>query len=329
MSRLKLTLATAEYDHIADISNGRVVAEGIDLAPLVLQIEEMFFRFINFREFDVSEMSMGKYVSLASQDDKRFTAIPVFPSRIFRHSSIYVRRDGRVQAPADLVGKRVGLPEWAQTAAIYSRGFLAHQYGLDLTAINWVQSGVNQAGRAEKVALQLPNGIRLERVTDRSLDEMLLAGDLDAILSAHPPESFEHGHPNIKRMFEDYMAVETQYYKDTGIFPIMHVIAMKREIAEEYPWVPMNLFKAFEEAKARSVARMLEVTAPRVPIPWCYEHTARAQALFGPDHWPYGIAPNHRTLSAFLQYAHEQGVCHRLLTPEELFPAQMRKSFKV
>ena len=329
MARLKLTLATAEYDHIADLTSGRVQPEGIDLTAMNIQIEDMFFRMLNFREFDASEMSMGKYTALTSQNDPRFTAIPVFPSRIHRHSSIYVRADGDVRVPADLVGKRVGLPEWAQTAAIYSRGALAHQYGLDLAKIHWVQSGVNEPGRAEKVKLSLPPGVEVERVTDRSLNDMLLAGELDAVLSAHPPISFEHGDTRIRRMFENFVEVEMAYYKETGIFPIMHVIVLKREIVEENPWVALNLFRAFEEAKRRSVARMLEVTAPRVPIPWCYERTVEAQKLFGEDHWPYGIEANRRTLDAFLAWGHEQGVCARRLQPEELFPAQFQKSFKV
>lgn len=329
MARLSLTLATADYDHVADLANGRVKPEGIELTCLAEQIEDIFFRMINFREFDLSEMSMGKYCALTALDDRRFVGIPVFPSRIHRHSSIYVRSDAGIAAPADLAGRRVGLPEWAQTAAVYSRGALRHQYGLDLASIRWVQSGVNQPGRAEKVSLSLPPGIGIERVTDRSLDAMLLAGDLDAILSAHPPESFEHGDPRIRRLFPNFIEVETAYYKDTGIFPIMHVVVMRREIAEAHSWAPLNLFRAFEEAKNRSVARMLEITAPRVPIPWCFERTAEAQRLFGPDHWPYGIEANRRTLDAFLGFAHEQGVCSRRLQPEDLFPPQFQKSFKV
>ena len=329
MSRLKLTLATAEYDHIADLSHGIVQPEGIDLTCLRLQLEDIFFRFINFREFDISEMSMGKYAALTSQRDPRFSAIPVFPSRIFRHSSIYVRSDAKIDSPADLAGRRVGVPEWAQTAAIYSRGALVHQYGVDLASIHWVQAGVNQAGRAEKVRLHLPNGVQVARPTDRSLDAMLLAGDLDAILTAHPPDSHDRADPRIRRLFEDFIPVELDYYRQTGIFPIMHVIALKREILDEHPWVATNLLRAFEQAKANSVARTLEVTAPRVPIPWCYERTREAQKIFGTDHWPYGIEANHVTLDAFLQYAHEQGVCERRLAPEDLFPPQLHKSFRV
>jgi 4,5-dihydroxyphthalate decarboxylase len=257
------------------------------------------------------------------------TAIPVFPSRIFRHSSIYVRRDGAVRTPQDLTGKRIGLPEWAQTAAVYSRGLLAHQYGINLASIEWIQAGVNEPGRHEKVALNLPPGIRLKPKPAKSLSRMLVEGEVDAVLSAHPPVCFENGHPDITQLFEDYMTVEAEYYRTTGIFPIMHVIALKRAAVEAHPWIAMNLFKAFEEAKQRSIARALEMTAPRFPIPWCFEHARRAQKLFGQDYWPYGVDANRTTLEAFLQYAHEQGVCHRRLAPEDLFPEQVLSRVRV
>ena len=234
-----------------------------------------------------------------------------------------------MRAPKDLAGKRIGLPEWAQTAAVYSRGFLAHQYGIDLAGIDWVQAGVNEPGRTEKVALNLPSGLRLTPAPTKSLSRMLVGGELDAVLSAHAPECFEDGNPNVTRLFEDYMAVEAEYYRATGIFPIMHVVALKRALVEAQPWIAMSLLKAFEEAKRRSVARALEVTAPRFPIPWCFEHARRAQELFGEDYWPYGVDANRTTLEAFLQYAHEQGVCHRLLTPEDLFPHQVLSRVRI
>ena len=320
MNEVPLTLAISRYDHVEDLATGRIVPEGIRLTCLTLPIEEIFFRFLKHREWDVSELSFGKYASLISQGDDSLTAIPVFPSRIFRHSSVYIRRDGSVRSPQDLAGKRIGLPEWAQTAAVYSRGFMAHQYGIDLTGIDWMQAGVNEPGRAEKVALNLPPGLRLTPAPTKSLSRMLVEGELDAVLSAHAPECFEDGNPNVTRLFEDYMAVEAEYYRATGIFPIMHVVALKRALVEAQPWIAMSLLTAFEEAKRRSVARALEVTAPRFPIPWCFEHARRAQELFGEDHWPYGVDGNRTTLEAFLQYAHEQGVCHRRLTPEDLFP---------
>ncbi|GGF11399.1 4,5-dihydroxyphthalate decarboxylase [Aliidongia dinghuensis] len=329
MNEIPLTLAISRYDHVEDLTAGRVVPEGIRLTALSLPIEEIFFRFLKHREWDVSELSFAKYASLISQGDRSLTAIPVFPSRIFRHSSVYVRRDGPVQSPTDLAGKRIGIPEWAQTAAVYSRGFLKHQYGVDLKSIDWIQAGVNEPGRGEKVKLDLPEGIRLTPAPTKSLSQMLVEGEVDAVLTAHAPDCFEHGHPNVRRLFEDYMAVEADYYRTTGIFPIMHVVALKRDVVDTNPWVAMSLLKAFEEAKRRSVARALEVTAPRFPIPWCFEHARRAQDLFGEDHWPYGVDANRTTLEAFLKYAHEQGVCHRLLTPEDLFPSQVLSRFRI
>jgi 4,5-dihydroxyphthalate decarboxylase len=329
MNEVPLTLAISRYDHVEDLVTGRVVPEGIRLTALSLPVEEIFFRFLKHREWDVSELSFAKYASLISQGDTSLTAIPVFPSRIFRHSSVYVRRDGPVQQPKDLAGKRIGIPEWAQTAAVYSRGFLQHQYGIDLKGIEWIQAGVNEPGRGEKVKLDLPDGIRLAPAPTKSLSQMLVSGEVDAVLSAHAPDCFEDGHPNVRRLFEDYMTVEADYYRETGIFPIMHVIAIKRERVEANPWIAMSLLKAFEAAKRLSVTRALEVTAPRFPIPWCFEHARRAQELFGEDHWPYGVEGNRTTLEAFLAYAHEQGVCHRLLKPEDLFPSQVLSRFRI
>ena len=326
--RLVLTIAISDYDHVRDFAAGRVRAEGIDTTFLTLSIEEIFFRFTKFREWHVSEMSMGKYVALRSQGDTSLTAIPVFPSRVFRHSSIYVRRDGAVRAPADLKGRKVGVPEWAQTAAVYSRGALIHQYGVVLQEIDWYQAGVNDPGRTEKVKLNLPAGTRYTAVPDKSLDAMLLAGELDAMLTAHPPASFERGDPRIVRLFEDYRVVEEAYWRDTGIFPIMHVVAIRSDVLARHPWVAMNLFNAFEEAKRRSVARALEVTATRFPVPWIYDVAAKAQAQFG-TLFPYGVEANRPTLEAFLQYAFEQGVCHRRLAVDELFVEALASRFKV
>jgi len=329
VSRIKLALAISRYDHVVDLATGQVPVEGVDLTCLELQIEEIFFRMFTYRDFDASEVSLAKYSSLISQGDRSLIAIPVFPSRVPRHSSIYVRRDGPVRGPSDLPGKRVGIPEWAQTASVYSRGLLRHQYGIDLAAIEWIQAGVDQPGRVEKVKLDLPPGVRLTPAPDKSLSGMLLSGEIDAALSAHPPSCFEERHPNIRRLFEDFLATEMRYVKETGIFPIMHTVAIRRDLVEANPWLAGNLFKAFDEAKRRSLERALSVTATQFPIPWCYEHARRAQEMFGEDFWPYGIEPNRRTLDAFLQYAHEQGVCHRRLQPEDLFAPQVQRQFRV
>jgi 4,5-dihydroxyphthalate decarboxylase len=271
-------------------------------------------------------MSMGKYVSLRSQEDNAIAAIPVFPSRVFRQSMIYVREGGRITRPEQLKGKRIGVPEWAQTAVIYTRGYLAHQAEVPLASVEWIQAGVNEAGRVEKVKLKLPEGVRLRPEPEHSLNEMLLAGDIDAALSARPPRGFGRG---ISRLFPDYETVEAEYFRNTGVFPIMHVIVMKTEVLERHPWLAMNLYKAFEEAKRRSIERLSDITASHAPLAWLAPYTDRMKRLFGEDFWPYGLERNRTTLQAFVDFAFEQGVCHRRLELEELFPKQVLTSFKV
>lgn len=328
-SPLRLTFATSDYEHVRDLSMGPVEAEGIELNCLTMQIEEMFYRFINFNEFDISEISSGKYTSLISQGDDRFVGLPVFPSRVHRQSSLYVRPDGPVKTPEDLAGKKVGLPEWGQSAAVYSRGWIEHDVGIPLTEIQWFQAGVNNAGRKEKVALNLPEGLSLTPCPDNCLAQMLIDGEIDAFLSAHPPEEVERGDTRIVRLFEDYRTVEEEYFKRTGIWPIMHLYAIRRPVFEENPWVAMNMVKALTEAKDRSMARMLDLTACRAPLPWAYDSAAKARDLMGDDFYPYGIEPNRTTLEAFCQWGFEQGLFHRHLTPEEMFPKEVQSEFKV
>jgi len=329
MSKLSLTLAIPDYDHTRDIVSGRVQPEGIDLTCLVYPVEEIFYRFIVYKEWEVSEISFAKFAALIAQGNKDFIALPVFPSRVFRHSSIYVRKDGPIKKITDLKGRKVGIPEWAQTAAVYSRGFLEHQYGIKLPSIQWVQAGVNQPGRIEKVDLKLPKGMTITRVADKSLNEMLLSGEIDAMLVARAPDAFVKGNPKIRRLFDDFIDVETDYYKKTGIFPIMHAVAVQRDVVEKNPWVARNLLTAFEEAKRRSIERVLEATVSLFPIPWYFEHARRGMELFGKDYFPYGIEPNRKTLEAFLKYAYEQGVCKRLVKVDELFPDSLHSTHRV
>jgi len=326
VNKVPLTLAIGDYEHTRDLATGQVPVQGVDLNVLYLPPEEAFFRFTFFREWEVSEMSMGKYVSLRSQEDNAIAAIPVFPSRVFRQSMIYVREGGRITRPEQLKGKRIGVPEWAQTAVIYTRGYLAHQADVPLASVDWIQAGVNEAGRVEKVKLKLPEGVRLRPEPERSLNEMLLAGDIDAVLSARPPRGFGRG---IARLFPDYEAVEMAYFKNTGVFPIMHVIVIKTEVLERHPWLAMNLYKAFEEAKRRSIERLSDITASHAPLAWLAPYTERMKSLFGEDFWPYGLEKNRTTLQAFVDFAFEQGVCHRRLALEDLFPKQVLTSFKV
>jgi 4,5-dihydroxyphthalate decarboxylase len=329
MPPLPLTIAINDYDHIRDLLTGRVEAEGIALTALNFEVEEIFFRFVRFREWDISEMSMGKYVSLRAGSDDSLTAIPVFPSRLFRHSGIYVRSDGAVRAPADLRGKRIGVPEWSQTAVIYMVGLLRREYGVALDDVDWVQAGVNEPGRPEKAALKLPDRMHITRVADKTLNGMLRAGELDAVMSAHPPESYERGEPWIRRLFEDHAPVELDYYRKTGIFPIMHTVAIRREVYDAHRWIAMNLLEAFEAAKRRSLARLREYNTARIPLPWLPARTKEIAAIFGADFWPYGVEPNRRTLEAFLDFAYEQGVCQRHLKVEELFAPETATRYRV
>jgi len=329
MAPLPLTIAINDYDHVRDLLTGRVEAEGIALTALNFEVEEIFFRFVRFREWDVSEMSMGKYVSLRAGGDDGLIAIPVFPSRLFRHSGIYVRSNGPVRAPADLKGKRIGVPEWSQTAVIYMVGLLRREYGIALEDVDWVQAGVNEPGRPEKAPLKLPDRLRLTRVADKTLNGMLRAGELDAVMSAHPPESYERGEPWICRLFEDHAPIELDYYRKTGIFPIMHTVAIRREVYDRHRWIAMNLLEAFEAAKRRSLARLREYNTARIPLPWLPSRAREIAEIFGEDFWPYGVEPNRRTLEAFLAFAYEQGVCQRRLEVEELFAPETATRYRV
>lgn len=327
---VRLTLAVGDFDHVRDLTSGAVVPDGIELNCLRFEhVEEMFFRFLNFREWEVSEVSFGAYAALISRGSRDLTAIPVFPARSFRQSSVYVRSEGPVEAPEDLAGRRVGVPAWSQTAGIYARGWLMRQHGLRLEDVEWFQAGLNQPGRIEPVEVELPEGVEVASVADRTLDAMLRDGELDAIISARPPLSFERRDPGVRKLVEDFVEVEEEYYRETGIFPIMHVVVIRRDVLDRDPWVATNLMRAFEEAKRRSLARVLEATVPGFPIPWASAYARRARELFGEDFWPYGLEANRPTLEAFLGFAAEQGVCSRRLAPEELFPARVLSEFKV
>jgi 4,5-dihydroxyphthalate decarboxylase len=329
VAKIPLALAINDYDHVRDLVGGAVEPQGIELTCMRFSVEETFFRFARFREWDVSEFSLAKYCSIRASGDDSLMAIPVFPSRSFRHSAIFIREDGPVDDPRALAGGRIGVPEWTQTATVYVRGLLQHVYDIDLTEVSWFQAGTNEPGRVEGIEVTLPPEISVTHVNDRSLNDMLLAGDLDAVIAAHPPAEFKNGSGRVVRLFSDYRAVEEEYHRETGVFPIMHVVALRRDVYDAHPWTAMNLMTAFEEAKRRSLVRAIDGNAPRYPIPWSFANAQRAQELFGRDFWPYGIEPNRRTLDAFLQFAHEQGVCATRLQPDDLFPDEVKAEFRI
>jgi 4,5-dihydroxyphthalate decarboxylase len=326
---LNLTLAVCNYEHVRELTEGVVRADGITLTPLVFpSIEEITFRFTRNLEWDVSELSFGKYTSLASQGSAPMIAIPVFPSRVHRHSAIYVRGDRGIRAPKDLEGRTIGIPEWAQTAGIYVRGFLAEHYGVDLASINWLQAGVDEPGRDEKVKLKLPAGIRYRARPDASLSDMLASGEIDAAITARAPLAFAPG-GQIVRLFPNYRAEEERLFKKTGVFPIMHLMTIRRAVFEQYPWIAMNLFKAFDESKRRCFERLRDFTCARAPLPWMAAIADEIAASYGPDPYPYGVEASLPTIEAFCRYAHEQGVTHRRMTADDLFPPEVRATAKV
>jgi 4,5-dihydroxyphthalate decarboxylase len=329
MPGVPLSMAISSYDHVADLINGRIRPEGIDLNVMELPIEEVFFRMLNFAEWDVAEFSMAKYVSMVGAGTEPFRALPVFPSRVFRQSAFYISTQSGIQRAADFAGRRIGIPEWAQTAGVYARAYLQHQCGVRLADVRWVQSGVNQPGRTEKVGLALHDGVNVDHVHDRSLNDLLLAGEIDGIISAREPAAFLARDPRIARLWPAYQEVEETYYRETGIFPIMHAVVVKKETLERHPWIAMNLFRAFDDAKKNSLRRISSIVNSRVAIPWSHQAYDRAQNVLGSDFWPYGIEDNLRTLEAFVQFCCEQGLISRKLRVAELFPREVGKFYKV
>jgi 4,5-dihydroxyphthalate decarboxylase len=320
MSKLKLSIATTDYDHFRDFRLGVVKAEGIDHNWLDLRHHECFARFTANREFDLSELSFAKFATLATRADSDVIGLPVVCSRLFRFGSFYVNRKSGIRTAQDLRGRKVGSPEWAHSAAVYMRGWLHNEMGVKLTDVHWYQAGANAPGREEKVELSLPAGVRLTRVSDKSLSTLLAAGEIDCAIIARPPTCFLEGHPDVVRLFPDFPDMEEEYYKRTRVWPIMHIVAMRKAILEDNPWAARNLYDAFLESKRRSVERLLDPAVSRYPVPWLPTYARRMRDLFGGDLFPYGIEENRATWEQMALYAFQQGIAHRQFKPEEIFP---------
>jgi 4,5-dihydroxyphthalate decarboxylase len=329
MNRIKLTIATTDYDHFRDFRTGAVQAEGIEHIWLTLGHHEIFSRFTFNREWDVTELSFAKFAAQVTRPDPDIIGLPVFASRLFRFGSFYVNRNSGIRTAADLKGKSIGSPEWAHTAAVYMRGWLHHEAGVRLQDVHWYQAGANEAGRIEKVELSLPPGVQLTRVAERSLSEMIASGEIDCALIARPPNSYLTGHPDVARLFPDFQELEEEHFARTKVFPIMHVIAMKRDILDAHPWAARNLCNAFTESKRRSLERLLDPAVSRYPLPWLPTYARKMRDLFGGDPFPFGIEENRPTLELFLQYTFEQGIAHRHAKPEEIFPAGIMAPVKI
>jgi len=330
VSKLILTLACWNYDRTRALADGRVRPDGIDLNCLSLPVEETFFRMARHREFDVAEMSLSSYVVSLFAPDAPFVAIPVFPSRSFRHSCIYVHGASGIREPKDLRGRRIGSPEYQLTACVWIRGTLADDYGVPVASATYVVGGQEQGGRTEKLPLDLPEDLRVERIgAHETLSSMLATGAIDALYTPRMPSAFRSGDRRVERLFKDFPTVERDYFRRTRIFPIMHVVAIRRDVYERNRWIAQSLCKAFSEAQQDTYADLSETAALKTMLPWLTAHVEETRREMGDDFWPYGLERNRQALSTFLRYSHEQGLSKRLLEPEELFAPETLESFKI
>lgn len=321
-----VTLACWDYDRTVPLRTGEIRPAGVDLTYLNLPVEETFFRMSRFREFDAAEMSLSSYVISLCRDGP-FTAIPVFPSRSFRHNGIYVHAGSGISQPADLAGRLVGVPEYQLTAAVWIRGILAEHYGLPVASVRYRTGGLHQPGRREKLAFDPPPGVDIQPVpAGATLAGMLARGELDALYSPRTPRLFAAGDPRIRRLFPDPRAEEERYYEATRIFPIMHVVVLRRELYQRHPWLARSLQDAFEAARAAAAARLAETAASASMLPWLYAEAERTTELLGSDFWSYGLGPNEVTLAAFLRYAREQQLATRQFSPADLFAPETLES---
>ncbi|MFM1815481.1 MAG: 4,5-dihydroxyphthalate decarboxylase [Pseudomonadota bacterium] len=321
MSELKLSIATTDYDHFRDFRFGLVKAEGIDHTWLNLGHHEVFARQTFDREFDVAELSCAKFSAQVTREDPDIIALPVICSRLFRFSSFYVNKKSGIKKVEDLKGKKIGSPEWAHSAAVYMRGWMHNEMGVKLQDVHWYQAGANAAGRIEKVELSLPEGVKLTRVSDKSLSELLATGEIDCAIIARPPTCFLEGHEDVERLFPNYLEMEEDYWKRTGIWPIMHIITMKRAILKDNPWVARNLFNAFEQSRKNSLERLFDPAVSRYPLPWLPTYARKVRDMIGGDPFPYGIDANRATWEQLLLYTYQQGIAHRHASVDEIFPS--------
>ena len=328
MRRLPLTLACGDYDRTRALWEGTVEPDGIDLTYLRLPVEETFFRMLRHREFDVAEMSLSTYAATLGRDDPPFVALPIYTSRMFRHGGIFVNADAGIEKPSDLRGKRVGNAEFQLTANVWIRGILADEHDVPLDSVSYLTGGQETPGRIEKGAIDTALDITAIPA-DRTLAEMLHTGEIDAFYGPRIPSSFYRGDGRVRRLFPDPVAAEKDYFARTGIFPIMHVVAIRREVYEANRWIAQSLLKAFSRARDLAYEAFLDASALRFMSPWLIQHAEADRALLGEDFWSYGLEPDRRVLATFLRYHHAQGLSPRLLAPEELFAPEALESFVI
>jgi 4,5-dihydroxyphthalate decarboxylase len=320
VSNLRLSLAIGDYDRTRALIDGSVRIDGVDPVVMTLSPDEIFFRAFRNAEFDICELSLSSFVVRTARGDCPYIGVPAFPSRAFRHNSIYVRTDRGIDGPGNLKGRRIGLAEYQLTANVWVRALLEDDFGVRPADVTWVRGGMEEPGRIEKIAFDLPGDVRLEQApADATLSGLLAAGDIDGFVGPRAPSCYRGGHAHVGRLFRDSEAAAGEYYGRTGIFPIMHLVGVRRELAAAHPWLPTAVMKGFEEAKATALAKLEDMSASKVMLPFAAEGLERARATMGRDFWSYGVDANRKTLETFLAHHHAQGLSPGRIEVDELF----------
>ncbi|MBI4523230.1 MAG: ABC transporter substrate-binding protein [Deltaproteobacteria bacterium] len=328
MGKLKMTLACWDHPRLRPILDGLIEPEGIELNPISLPPHEIFWRMLKYEDFDASELSLSGYIIDQCSASPRFIAIPFFPSRVFRHSALFINKNAGIRTPEDLKGKKVGVPEYHLTAALWVRGFLQHDYGVSAEDIEWHMGGIEEAGRKDRIEVKLPKKIRLHEIPeDQTLSEWLERGLISALISPHKPRAFSKGTSNAALLFPNFREIEKEYFDRTGILPIMHTIVVKRKIYEKHPWVTESLYKALASASS-FVESNFSRSGLRYTIPWLQQEWEEARRIFGQEIFPSGVAQNLKSLEAVVRYSYEQGLATREFKPADLFAPNTVEQFK-
>ena len=329
MSKLQLSVAMGDYDRTRALFDGRVLIDGVDPVFMLLNPEEMFFRAMRSMDFDIAELSFSSYLVKHAKGECPYIAVPVFLSRAFRHTSIYVRKD-RIHKPEDLRGKRIGLPEYQLTANVWARSILESDFGVKPDEVTWVQGGIETAGRPEKIKLELPPNIKIESAPEgKTISQLINDGDIDGFIGPRPPSKFALQNPNVRWLFDDPTAVAKDYYARTGVYPIMHILGVKKELAERQPWLPNALLKAFTQSKKAALDLLEDTSATKVTLPFVEEQLKAAKESLGEDFWSYGVPPARKTLEMFVKHHHSQGLSPRLMKVEELFHPSTYETYSI
>jgi 4,5-dihydroxyphthalate decarboxylase len=313
MSRL-LTIACGDYDRTHPLIDGTIRPEGLELNWLTLPHYEIWTRMLNYYDFDASEISLSSYL-IGRTIGKPLTAIPVFPARAFRHSYIFINTNSGIREPRDLMGKRVGLAEFQQTATVWVRGMLQHEYGVKLEEIEWFTWV-----KTPRMEIDMPTRYLVRQISpDREPDQMLFQGELDAVICANLFPSLLHPPPHVRRLFEKYEEVEAAYFRKTGLFPIMHSVALREEVWEECPWIARSLFKAFQRAKEIAYERLNDTSPYKISLAWFRRPVEEQRAVLGDDPWPYGLDKNRHVVATLMSYLYEQGLAKEKLEVDKVF----------